>query len=76
MSFERLPYICYTLFILNIRGDCLRFYKKHESGLNLFLCWFLPVLMLLLYYIMRGVYPFGNSTILTGDLGEAIYRFF
>lgn len=76
INFERLTYICYTLFILNIRGDCLRFYKKHESGFNLFLCWFLPALMLLLYYIMRGVYPFGNSTILTGDLGRQYIDFF
>lgn len=45
------------------------FYSKHTKGVITFLCWLLPVLVLLLYYALRGVYPFGDGTILAGDLG-------
>lgn len=54
----------------------LNFYKKHTEGVITFLCWLLPVLALLVYYAIRGVYPFGNSTVLTGDLGRQYIDFF
>lgn len=44
------------------------FYSKHKKGVITFLCWLLPILVLLLYYVLRGVYPFGDDTILAGDL--------
>lgn len=45
------------------------FFNKHKKGVITFLCWALPIILLLIYYAMRGVYPFGNGTILGGDLG-------
>lgn len=47
----------------------MEFFNKHKKGVITFLCWALPIILLLIYYAIRGVYPFGNGTILGGDLG-------
>ena len=45
--------------------NCFTFIKKHQ---NYLLAFFLPVLILFLIYIIRGVYPFGEQCFLRSDM--------
>lgn len=50
------------------------FLKKRFSTLTL--CFLLPFLIVLGYGVFRHVYPFGNQTVLTVDLGQQYIDFF
>ena len=56
------------MFIKKLCSYFSGYYSMHTKGVITFLCWLLPVIFLIVYYALRGVYPFGNSTVLTGDL--------
>ena len=47
--------------------------KKHYP---LGLSFWTPVLLMLGYFIYRGFYPFGSSSVLTVDLGQQYVDFF
>ena len=42
----------------------------------LFLSFLLPLFVMMVIYATMGVYPFGNSTLLTVDLGQQYVDFF
>lgn len=51
----------------------MRKFITHHYYLMAFL---LPVIIMLIYFIVRGVYPFGNSSVLTVDMGQQYIDFY
>ena len=50
--------------------------KPGTERLTLILSFFLPVLMMLFLFVVRGIYPFGGRTFLSGDLYHQYMPFF
>ncbi|KRM35818.1 hypothetical protein FC83_GL000845 [Agrilactobacillus composti DSM 18527 = JCM 14202] len=51
----------------------LQHFKKHYAY---YLSFFVPAILILIYFAYRGAYPFGKSSLLTVDLGQQYIDFF
>ncbi|MFD1672774.1 YfhO family protein [Agrilactobacillus yilanensis] len=50
--------------------------KHIKRNYQYYLSFFIPALLILLYFACRGTYPFGKSSLLTVDLGQQYIDFF
>lgn len=52
------------------------YYTTHPLRTMMIWSFLIPIIILFLYYIAQGIFPFGNSTILTVDLGQQYIDFY
>ena len=52
------------------------FFKQMDHRKIMFISFFLPFIIMFIIYAVMGVYPFGNHTLLTVDLGQQYIDFF
>ncbi|MCZ0717105.1 YfhO family protein [Aerococcus kribbianus] len=61
---------------MTFKSLCQSFWKHHPLACLLLIAFFLPIILMAGLFIAMGVYPFGDNTLFTVDLGQQYIDFY